>query len=336
MRTADLDYKLPKELIAGEPAYPRDSARLMVLNRKNNYIEHSLFTELPNYLKEGDVIVFNKSKVFPARIFGENSKRKKVEVVFLEEISNKKWEIIIGGKVNNNEIIIFPNNLRGIVRKNKKNIIEINKNKKELFNYLDKNGKMPLPPYIKREANEKDKTDYQNIFANMVGSAAAPTAGLHFTNKLMSNLKKKGVQLEYVILHVGLGTFAPVKVEKVEDYDIHSEYFEIDKKTASRLNAAKKEGRRIIACGTTSVRVLESCSKNGYIEPRKEHTKLFIYPGYNFEYIDGIITNFHTPKSSLLALVYAFYGGEKTKKAYKEAIEKRYRFFSYGDGMLII
>lgn len=336
VRTEELDYKLPKELIAQKPIFPRDEAKLMILNRKTKLIEHSQFNKIDKFFKKGDVLVFNKSKVFSARIFGKSGTGKKVEIVFLEETKDREWEIIIGGKIKNGETIEFTADLVGEVVRNKFIKLKINKKKDDLYKYLDKHGKMPLPPYIKREANKKDRDDYQTIYAEKIGSAAAPTAGLHFTEGLVKKLKNKGVQIEYVTLHVGLGTFAPIRSNKVEDHNIHSEYFELDKTTSARLNKAKKENRRIVACGTTTVRVLESCVKKGEVKPRNGVTKLFIYPGYKYKFVDRIITNFHTPKSSLLALIYAFYGEEETKKAYKEAIKNKYRFFSYGDGILIL
>lgn len=336
MKTRELDYKFPNELIAEKPASPRDSARLMLIDQKKGSIKHSDFFHLDEFLKKGDVLIFNKSKVFPARVYGKNEKGKIVEVLFLEEVAPKTWEVIIGGRVNNGETIELGHGLTGTFRKNAIAYILVNKDKEKMFKYLNKYGQTPLPPYIKRKADKKDKLDYQNIFAEKVGSAAAPTAGLHFTNRLIKKLEKKGVQLEYVTLHVGLGTFAPVRTENLEDHNIHSEYYEIDAGTAKRLSSAKNEGRRIIACGTTSVRVLESAIKNKGIKAQRGHTRLFIYPGYKFKFIDGLITNFHTPKSSLLGLVYAFGGEDLIKNSYKEAISKKYRLFSYGDGMLIL
>ena len=333
MKTSSLDYTLPSELIANRPISPRDSARMMVINRSSKKITESVFSDIGSFLKPGDVLVFNKSKVFPARIFGKTKKRKNVEVLFLREVSPGKWEILIGGRTKNDEEINFGHQFRGRIKKEKEIILETDRSQKEVFSFLEKYGTVPLPPYIKRRATVRDKTDYQNIFARSVGSAAAPTAGMHFTKDLLANLKKSKVQIEYVTLHVGLGTFAPIRANKVEEHQIHEEYFEIDQQTKERILEAKSKGRRIIACGTTSLRVLESL--NGGLDAERGITNIFIYPGYKFKLVDGLITNFHTPKSSLLALVWAFGGKQLMKKAYRLAIKKKHRFFSYGDGMLI-
>lgn len=335
MKTKELNYDFPKELIAKEPTSPRDMARLMVVDRNENKFEHSVFLELDKYLKSGDVLVFNKSKVFPARIYTKN-KGKKIEVLFLEEVRAMKWEVMIGGKVDNGDVLNFGHDFSAIVIKDDKIFLEVSKTKNKVFDFLNKYGQTPLPPYIKRKANQKDKKNYQNIFADKVGSAAVPTAGLHFTQRLIDKLEKKGVQAEYVTLHVGLGTFAPVRTEELENHNIHTEYYEVDSRTAKRLSKAKRESRRIIACGTTTVRVLEIASGNGAVKAQKGRTNLFIYPGYNFKFVDVMITNFHTPKSSLLALVYAFGGQNLIEAAYQEAIKNEYRLFSYGDGMLIL
>jgi S-adenosylmethionine:tRNA ribosyltransferase-isomerase len=336
MKTSSLDYDFPKELIAKEPVQPRDAAKLMRVDKKTGRLSHLHFYDLEKILKPGDVLVFNQSKVFPARIFAQTSNDKKIEIVFLSEIKPGKWEVMVGGRIKDGEVLKFPAGLEGAIRKGKVITLNLPKKKKELYKYLEKHGQMPLPPYIKRKATKRDNFDYQNVFANEVGSAAAPTAGLHFTESLIEKLKNYGVQIEYITLHVGLGTFAPIRTEEIREHKIHSEYFEIDSKTADRLNLAKTEKRRIIACGTTSVRVLEAASENGMLEPQKKETSIYIYPGYKFKFVDGLITNFHTPRSSLLALVYAFSGESLMRKAYQEAIKKKYRLFSYGDGMIIL
>jgi S-adenosylmethionine:tRNA ribosyltransferase-isomerase len=336
MKTKELDYHLPKELIAAQPIVPRDASKLMVVGRANNKISHSVFLDLDKVLRSGDVLVFNKSKVFPARIYAKISQDKSVEVLFLKEVNSGIWEVMIGGRVANGDLLDFGNGFVGKIRKDKYSNLITTFNKEEVFDFLNKYGQVPLPPYIKRGAVKSDKNDYQNIFATDVGSAAAPTAGLHFTKRLIKKLEKKGVQIEYVTLHVGLGTFAPIKTEEIEGHDIHSEHYEIDKNTARRLSLAKSEGRRIIACGTTSLRVLESLVQGESISGGSGNTNIYIYPGYQFKFIDGLITNFHTPKSTLLALVYAFGGQDLIRVAYQEAIDKKYRFFSYGDGMIII
>jgi S-adenosylmethionine:tRNA ribosyltransferase-isomerase len=337
VKTQELDYDLPNDLIATEPVDPRDAARMLVLNRQSGATKDSHFFDILNYLKQGDVIVLNKTKVFPARIFGHKKTGGRVEVVFLSEKKPMLWEVIIGGKVADGQILDFGHNFSGIVHKEASGLfLEVSLNKDDVFLMLEKTGQMPLPPYMNRSATESDKSDYQTVFARDLGSAAAPTAGLHFTKSLLKKIKDKGVEIECVTLHVGLGTFAPVKTEVLEDHPIHSEYFEIDNKTAGRLNEAKKRGGRIIACGTTVMRTLEAAALKGEVVPQKNETKLFIYPGYKFQFVDGLITNFHTPKSSLLALVFAFAGQKETMCAYQHSIEEKYRFFSYGDGMLII
>lgn len=338
MKLEELDYQYPKELIALEPVSPRDTARLLVY--KEGQITHSTFRHLSEFLQRGDILVLNKTKVFPARVFGVLGS-KKIEIVFLSEISPKVWEVMIGGKVGDGDAVVLPGNISVVISKDNNRITaKVPFSEKGLYSYLEKNGHIPLPPYIKRPDTTRDKKEYQTVFAKKIGSAAAPTAGLHFTDRLVGELKKHGVQIEFVTLHVGLGTFAPVKSERVEDHPIHTEYFEIDQATMARLAKAKKAGRRVIACGTTSVRALESSSSK-ILSPtqphqNKENTNLFIYPGYKFRVVDGIITNFHTPRSSLLALVYAFSGQENIRRIYQEAIREKYRFFSYGDGMLLL
>jgi S-adenosylmethionine:tRNA ribosyltransferase-isomerase len=337
MNITRLDFTLPNSLIAKHPAHPRDTARLLVLDKKTGDIKHSTFRDITDYLLPSDVLVFNKTKVFPARIYGDKKTGGKVEVVFLNEVSPKIWEVMIGGKAKGSESVRFTGDFFGIVLPKEGDVarIKVNKNKSDVLALLEKYGETPLPPYIKRGVEGKDKSEYQTVFAEKIGSAAAPTAGLHFTKALIEKIKKKGIGVEYITLHVGLGTFAPVKTSRVEDHPIHTEYYEIDKKTADRINRAKKDGRRIIACGTTVVRTLEAAGKSGKVVSQKSETGIYIYPGYNFKIIDGIVTNFHTPRSSLLALVFAFAGENNMKRAYQIAIKAKYRFFSYGDGMLI-
>jgi S-adenosylmethionine:tRNA ribosyltransferase-isomerase len=338
MKTSELDYELPKELIATEPANPRESARLMVLNRKTKEIIDSEFSELPRFLKPGDLLVFNETKVFPARVYATKETGGKIEVVFLSEKEPKIWEVLIGGKIQLGSKIFLGEDLEGTVleRGEGEFFLRVNKNREEVFKILEHIGHVPLPPYINRGDTKADKKEYQTVFAKKTGSAAAPTASLHFSKKLLCDLTDAGIETTYVTLHVGLGTFAPVKTEDLEAHPIHSEYFEITKEAAESVNRAKKEGRRVIAVGTTVVRTLEAASENGELKPQKRTTKLFICPGYKFQLIDGLITNFHTPKSSLLGLVYAFLGKEATQKAYVHAIKNKYRFFSYGDGMIIL
>lgn len=337
MKTSELNFELPEELIAKHPANPRDAAKLLILHPKNQTISESTFKNIGDFLGAGDVLVFNETKVFPARVYGVKPTGGKLEIVFLSEVEPKLWEVMIGGRVANGTKVSLSKNLSGTIEKNENgNFLKVNLGRSAVFNELEEVGQVPLPPYIKREVSKEDESEYQAVFAKNIGSAAAPTASLHFTKNLITNLKSRGVQIEYVTLHVGLGTFAPVKTEKLEDHPIHSEYFEVQSGTAARLNQAKKEGRRIIAVGTTVMRTLESAAQSGVVVAQKTETKLFIYPGYKFKLVCGLVTNFHTPKSSLLALVYAFAGQEFIQKAYQYAIEKKYRFYSYGDGMLIL
>lgn len=333
MKTKKLDYKYPSELIAEHPVSPRDSARLMVVNRNSKKIAESAFSEIDQFLKKGDLVVFNKSKVFPARISARKDNGRSVEVLFLAEKRDHLWEVLVGGRVKDGEALDLGHGITVKVLKKDNTCLKTSLSKKEVYDFLVKYGSVPLPPYIKRRATAEDAKDYQNVFADAIGSAAAPTAGLHFTKSLIAKLKDKGVEIEYVTLHVGLGTFAPIKTERVEDHRIHTEYFEIDRETKSKILDAKNNGRRIIACGTTALRVLESLNFDE--GSQKGESDIYIYPGYHFRLVDGLITNFHTPRSSLLALVYAFGGERLMRRVYRRAIKRRYRLFSYGDGMFI-
>jgi len=351
MNLSDFDYKLPKELIAQKPIKPRDHSRLLVLNKENGKIEHKYFYNLDKYFKKGDILVLNNTKVFPARLIGKKESGAKMEI-FLHKFKEKNiWQCLVGGKkAQNNLLIIFNKKLNCRLLKNNKDgtwNVEFNMSYKDLMKEVKKIGKTPLPPYIKRkednELSKKDKVNYQTIYAHRkkVGSVAAPTAGLHFTPELMKTLRKKGVQFEYITLHVGLGTFAPVKTENIKEHQMHEEYVEISKKTINNIYQAKKKGKRIIAVGTTSVRSLESAfqsfkkTKLKTFPEFKTWTNIFIYPGYKFNIVDAIITNFHLPKSTLLMLVQAFAGKNNINQAYQKAIQKKYRFFSYGDAMFI-
>lgn len=319
------NYYLPPELIAQEPMRPRDHSHLIVLDKKKNKIIHDRFYNLAQYLTKGDVLVFNDSKVIPARLFGKKETSGKIEVFLLKQNKNNTWQCLTRGKIKEKQNIIFSKKFIG-------QIITISKDGTKIIKFNKKNilsiGETPTPPYIKKRSNLKV---YQTIYAKKDGSVAAPTAGFHFTNKLLTNLKKKGVQLEYVTLHVGLGTFAPVKTTDITKHQMHSELAMIDNKTSQRLMKAKKEKRRIICVGTTAVRTLESLN----LKSGTKWTDIFIYPGYQFKNINAMITNFHLPKSTLLMLVCAFAGTNKIKKAYQEAINKKYRFYSFGDAMLI-
>ena len=340
MKTDDFDFELPEELIAQEPILKRDSSRLMVVDKKTGSISHHVFTDIVDLLNKGDVLVLNDTKVIPARLFGikENTSAH-IEVLLLNNIENNIWSCLVkpAKRVKEGTIISFGDGLL------KAKCLEVDDEgiRKIEFKYdgifmeiLDKLGTMPLPPYIKTKLKDKDR--YQTVYAKNIGSAAAPTAGLHFTNELLEKIKNKGIIICYVTLHVGLGTFRPVKVEDVSKHKMHSEYYEMNEETANILNKAKEEGRRIISVGTTSVRVLETVmNKYNYFCKCSGWTDIFIYPGYKFKGIDNLITNFHLPKSTLIMLVSALASREIILNAYKEAVKEKYRFFSFGDSMFI-
>ena len=339
MKVSDFDYDLPEELIAQTPIEKRDESRLMVLDREKQTIEHRKFKNIIEYLKPGDVLVRNNTKVIPARIYGKKETGANVEFLLLHNIEGDIWECIVrpGNKLHIGTKVIFGD---GLLKAEILDIMEGGTRKVKfyyngIFNeILDKIGLMPLPPYIHEELKEKDR--YQTVYAKYEGSAAAPTAGLHFTEELFEALRKKGIEIANVTLHVGIGTFRPVKEETVEEHKMHTEHFYIKKEDVEKINNAKKEGRRVIAVGTTSCRVLESIAdENGFVKETEEDTGIFIYPGYKFKCIDGLITNFHLPQSTLLMLVSALAGKEYIMKAYKEAVKEKYRFFSFGDAMII-
>ncbi len=340
MKVSEFNYELPEELIAQTPLEKRDESRLMVLNTKEQTIEHKIFKDILDYLKPGDVLVRNNTKVIPARIYGKKETGAKVEFLLLKNIEGDIWESIVrpGNKLHIGTKVIFGD---GILEAEILDIMP-GGTRKVKFNYngifneiLDKIGMMPLPPYIHEELQQKDR--YQTVYAKYEGSAAAPTAGLHFTPDLLEKIKEKGIEIANVTLHVGIGTFRPVKEETVEAHEMHSEHFYIKQEDCDKINKAKQEGRRVIAVGTTSCRVLETISdeKTGMVEPQEGDTQIFIYPGYKFKCIDGLITNFHLPQSTLLMLVSALAGKEYVMKAYEEAVKEKYRFFSFGDAMFI-
>ncbi len=334
------DFYLPEELIAQSPSEIRDHSRLMVVNKKTGEIEHKHFYDIINYLKPGDVLVRNNSKVIPARLFGlKEETGAHVEVLLLKDKGNNVYECLCGNAkvIKVNTIITFGNG------ELKAKCIEVkDEGIREmeliyegiLFEILDKLGQMPLPPYIHQQV--KDNSRYQTVYAKIEGSAAAPTAGFHFTEDLFEKIKQKGIEVLDVTLHIGLGTFRPVKVDNILDHHMHSEAFEMTEEVANKLNKAKQEGRRIIAIGTTSTRTLEAIYKkyNKFV-PTRESTNIFIYPGYQFKAIDALITNFHLPKSTLIMLVSAFANKDLILKAYNEAVKEKYRFFSFGDAMFI-
>jgi len=332
------DYKLPPNLIAQKPAMPRESARLLIYGRKTKKIEHKHFFDLPKYLTKNDVLVFNDSKVMPARLTGNKESGGRAEVLLLEQKDGNQWEVLLG--LRNPQIglkLLFKEGLEArVVSKNegKTWLVGFNFKGTKFNNILFKIGQMPLPPYIHSKSSQCVlQRQYQTIYAKKIGSAAAPTAGLHFTKKLMNQIKKIGCQIEFVTLHVGLGTFDPVNTEKIEDYQIHSEFIEINKQTIKHLIKAKRLGKRIIAVGTTSLRTLESVFAEPVAEDASitQQTNIFIYPGYKFKFVDALITNFHLPKSSLLMLASALVGRKSTLEIYQKAIKLKYKFFSFGD-----
>ena len=340
LKVADFDYELPEELIAQTPIKKRDESRLMILNRKEQTIEHKVFKDIIDYLKSGDVLVRNNTKVIPARLYGKKETGANVEFLLLKNIEGDIWESIVrpGNKLHVGAKVIFGD---GILEAKILEVMPGGTRKVEfkydgIFNeILDKIGLMPLPPYIHEKLKEKDR--YQTVYAKYEGSAAAPTAGLHFTPELLEEIRKKGIEIANVTLHVGIGTFRPVKEDTVEAHKMHSEHFYIKQEDVDKINKAKKEGKRVIAVGTTSCRVLESIAdeKTGMVKQIEDDTEIFIYPGYKFKCIDGLITNFHLPQSTLLMLVSALAGKDYIMKAYKEAVKERYRFFSFGDAMFI-
>ncbi|WP_455722034.1 tRNA preQ1(34) S-adenosylmethionine ribosyltransferase-isomerase QueA [Agathobacter sp.] len=340
MDVKDFDYDLPEELIAQDPLEDRSSSRLMVLDKKTGEISHHIFKEIINYLRPGDCLVLNNTKVIPARLFGvKEGTMAKIEILLLKRKQNDVWETLVkpGKKAKPGTKIIFGD---GILVGEVIDVVE-DGNRLIQFTYdgifeeiLDKLGQMPLPPYITHQL--KDKNRYQTVYAKYDGSAAAPTAGLHFTKELLSAVKEKGVDIAEVTLHVGLGTFRPVKVDNVLDHHMHSEFYMVSQEAADKINNAKKNGGRIISVGTTSTRTLESAAdENGMLKECSGWTDIFIYPGYKFKVIDCLITNFHLPQSTLVMLVSALAGREHILAAYRKAVEEKYRFFSFGDAMFI-
>lgn len=333
-------YNLPKNLIAQYPLPERTQARLMLLNRQLQTISHRHFFELPDILQAGDVLVLNKTRVIPARLFAKKQNGTKMEVFLLNEVKNDVWKCIVhpGKRLKQPQEVIFSEKLSGFIGSaDQDGVREITfRYTGDFWHILEKIGHVPLPPYIQRNDETSDKSDYQTVYASVNGSVASPTAGLHFTQELLDTLSQKSITLAEVLLHVGLGTFRPVKVEDITHHKMHSEFCQIDEETANLINQAKQEGKRIIAVGTTCVRTLESMAENGKIIPGQKWTDIFIYPGKTFQIIDGLLTNFHLPESTLIMLVAAFAGYDFTLKAYETAVSEEYRFFSYGDAMLIL
>ncbi|MGN0523570.1 MAG: tRNA preQ1(34) S-adenosylmethionine ribosyltransferase-isomerase QueA [Eubacterium sp.] len=341
MKTSDFFYELPQELIAQTPVYPRDSSRLMVLNKDSGNVEHKIFHDLIDYLNPNDCLILNNTRVIPARIYGVKKETGAVvEFLLLKQSENNVWECLCkpGKRAKIGTEFVFGEGLVDCevidITDDGNRIIKFNCDSKEIYTILDKIGKMPLPPYITQEL--KDGERYQTVYSKELGSAAAPTAGLHFTEEMLEEIKYKGVKIGYVTLHVGLGTFRPVKVDDVKNHKMHSEHYQISKETADLINETKKNGGRVISVGTTSTRTLESvATKNGCICEDEDDTSIFIYPGYEFKCIDALVTNFHLPESTLIMLISAFAGYENVMNAYKIAVEEKYRFFSFGDAMFI-
>lgn len=339
MTTKDFYYDLPQEKIAQTPLADRTASKLMVLSRRDNTITHKRFSDIVDYLSEGDLLVMNNTRVIPARLYGvKEGTGGKIEFLLLKRIELDVWEVILkpGRRARRGARFIFGDGLL------KAEIIEEKEDGGRYVKFfydgvweeiLDKLGEMPLPPYIKEKLTDRER--YQTVYSKIEGSAAAPTAGLHFTNELIEKIKAKGVNIAFVTLHVGLGTFRPVSVDNVEEHIMHSEYYELSPETAELINKTKEKGKRVIAVGTTSVRTLETCGESGRVRAEKGETKIFIYPGYEFKVVDALITNFHLPESTLLMLVSALYDKEHIMRAYKEAVESDYRFFSFGDAMFI-
>lgn len=335
----DFYYDLPEELIAQTPAEPRDSSRLLVYDREKKTAAHKIFCDIVDYLKAGDVLVVNNTKVLPARLYAHTEHGGAVEVLLLKRLDLDVWQVLVkpGRKCTVGKKLTVSDKLSLIVEG-----IEPSGERIVRFFYdgvfeeiLDEAGNMPLPPYIKEKL--KDKNRYQTVYAQTEGSAAAPTAGLHFTPELLEKIKAKGVEVAKVLLHVGLGTFRPVKEEVITDHKMHSEYYEVSAEAAETINRARREGRRIIAVGTTSVRTLESAAdENGFLKACRGNTEIFIYPPYKFKCVDALITNFHLPESTLIMLVAAMTGREEILNLYKTAVENKYRFFSFGDAMFIV
>ncbi len=339
MKTSDFDYELPEELIAQTPAEPRDSSRMLCYRRDTDEVSHRIFRDLPEILRPGDLLVRNNTRVLPARLYGFTPHGGKVEVLLLKRRSLAEWEVLVkpGKKAREGAELFFSEELSLVVKGRTgegERIVE--------FRYdgvfediISRLGEMPLPPYIHEKL--ADGESYQTVYSKVNGSAAAPTAGLHFTPALFDRLREKGVETADILLHVGLGTFRPVKAEEITRHHMHSEYYEIDEINADKINRAKREGRRVIAVGTTSVRTLESVADdNGFVRSCRGNTEIFIFPGYRFRCVDGLITNFHLPKSTLIMLISAFLGREKTLELYNLAVKNRYRFFSFGDAMLLL
>jgi len=335
-RLSDFDYHLPKELIAKYPVEPRDSCRLMVLNRKNGSVQHRTFRDIVDYLEEGDTLVLNDTKVIPARLKGKKKTGASIEVFLLRPVSGDVWEALVKNlkRLKKGQEIIFGKDFRAeLLEKEEDGKAKVRLIGDDINNLIKKYGHIPLPPYMEREDEEKDKNHYQTIFARKEGAVASPTAGLHFTQELLEKIKNKGVNIEFVTLHVGLGTFRPVTVEDFTKHKMHEEYYQIPDRTLEVIKQTKERGKNVVAVGTTVVRTLETYALTG---KKEGFSDIFIYPPYRFKVVDRLITNFHLPKSTLILLVSAFASREMILNAYNTAVREGYRFFSYGDAMLIM
>ena len=342
MKLEEFDFYLPEELIAQTPLLKRDTSKLLTINRKENTYEHKVFSDIIDYFNPGDTLVLNNTRVMPARLYGQKKDTgAAIEVLLLKNKEHNMWECLVkpAKRIKVGSIVSFGESIM------EAECVKVLDDGFRYFEFkyegifqerLDELGTMPLPPYIKERLTDKER--YQTVYSKEVGSSAAPTAGLHFTNELLDKIKQKGVNIVYLTLHVGLGTFRPVSVENIEDHDMHSEYYTLDEETANVINETKKNGGRVFSVGTTSTRTLETIARDndGEIVPASGWTNIFIYPGFEFKCVDGLITNFHLPKSSLIMLVSAFYNREKVLELYKIAVENKYRFFSFGDAMIII
>lgn len=339
MKLSDFDYPIPVDRIAQYPLKDRDASRLLILYKSTGEIEHASFRDIILYLREGDVLILNNTKVIPARLYGRKPTGGKVEITLLKEKEENIYDALVKG-LNEGKVII-DEGIRAYVRRSDERIARVQffiegKDQKDIKALLHKIGVMPLPGYIRRQSVKADEIQYQTVYAQKNGAVAAPTAGLHFTEKLLHDIRESGIITVFITLHIGYGTFKPVLAEDVVSHQMDEEYYEIPQDSADAINSAMVEGRRIIAVGTSVTRALESSVRNGRVEAVTRSTSLFIYPGYKFKVINGMVTNFHLPKSSPMILVSALAGLEKIKRAYAEAIEKGYRFYSYGDAMLII
>ena len=339
LRLADYDYDLPESLIAQEPAIVRDRSRLLLLDRKTGSVDHRIFSELQRYLVPGDLLVLNNTRVFPCRLSARKPGGGRSEIFLLAELGPNRWNALVKGSLHAGKTVILDSGIEADIIADRDDGTKdvLFRNVPDIRPVLSEIGKTPLPPYIRREASREDLDRYQTVYAEEEGAVAAPTAGLHFTQELLSKLQAKGIESTAITLHVGPGTFQPVRAEIITEHRMLPEFYQISDTAADRINRARVEGRRVVAVGTTSVRTMESAaSEDGFVRAGKDSSRLFIHPGYRFRITGGLITNFHLPKSTLLMLVSAFAGREQVLAAYRTAVAERYRFYSYGDAMLIL